>query len=206
MTGPHRGGEPPPHPPPSVAGSLRMCPQDRHAPGRHSHAERAVLPLPSWARAFRGTPRQASAARRFVASLLDRSPFCEDAVVVVSELFANAVQHTDSGKPGGLVIVQVSRWLLGVRVAVTDQGSGKRPVIRDAGPAGEPAESGNGLRMADRLAESLDWHDDANGRTICAILGTRPPEHCRQPPGTQASDPPRLPFSAAAASSVPSHV
>jgi anti-sigma regulatory factor (Ser/Thr protein kinase) len=176
VSGAHRGGEPPPQPP-----------QARHAAGCQ------VLAVPSWARAFPGTPRQASAARRFAASLLDGSPFRDDAVVVVSELFANAVQHTDSGKPGGLVIVQVSRWLLGVRVAVTDQGSGKRPVIRDAAPRGELAQSGNGLRIVGHLAERLDWHDDASGRTICAILGTRPPERYRQPPGTQASEPPRLP-------------
>ena len=152
-----------------------------------------VPAMPSWARAFPGTPRQASAARRFVASLLDASPLCDDAAAVVSELFANAVLHTDSGKPGGLVIVQVSRWLLGVQVAVTDQGSGKRPVIREAGPASELAEGGNGLRMVGHLAERLDWHDDASGRTICAILGTRPPERYRQSPGSQASEPSRLP-------------
>ena len=115
------------------------------------------------------------------------------AAAVVSELFANAVLHSDSGKPGGLVIVQVSRWLLGVRVAVTDQGSGKRPVIRETGPASELAEGGNGLRMVGHLAERLDWHDDTSGRSICAILGTRPPERYRQPQGSHASEPSRLP-------------
>jgi anti-sigma regulatory factor (Ser/Thr protein kinase) len=135
-----------------------------------------ALAMPSWARAFPGTPREVGAARRFVASLLDGSPFCEDAVVVVSELFTNALLHTDSGRPGGLVVVQVTRWLLGVRVAVTDQGSAKQPVIGDGVSC---REGGRGLYIVSHLAEQLDWHDDPSGRTICAVLGTRPPEHRR---------------------------
>ena len=182
MSGGPPGGEPFPR-----------SPVARHAAGSHGRAERLILAMPSWARAFPGTPQQVRAARRFAASLLDGSPFCDDAVLVISELFTNALLHTDSGKAGGLVIVQVSRWLLGVRVAVTDQGSGKRPVIRDAGPCRELAESGHGLYMVGHLAERLDWHDDASGRTIHAILGTRPPEHCRQQPGSQASESSRLP-------------
>jgi serine/threonine-protein kinase RsbW len=144
--------------------------QARHAAGR-----------PSWARAFPGTPGQASPARRFVAGLLEGSSFRDDAVVVLSELFTNAVLHTASGNPGGLVIVQVSRWRQGVRIAVTDQGSPGQPVIRDPAGSGEPGESGHGLYLAAHLAGRLDWHDDASGRTIAAILGKLPPEHPPQP-------------------------
>ena len=182
MSGGHRGGEP-----------LPPSPEARHAAESHGRAERLILAMPSWARAFPGTPQQVRAARRFAASLLDGSPFCDDAVLVISELFTNALLHTNSGKAGGLVIVQVSRWLLGVRVAVTDQGSSQRPVICDAGPCRELAESGHGLYMVGHLAERLDWHDDASGRTIHAILGTRPPEHCRQQPGSHPSESSRLP-------------
>jgi putative FmdB family regulatory protein len=111
---------------------------------------------------------------------------------VVSELFTNAVQHTDSGKPGGLVVVQVSRWLFGVRLAVTDQGSSRPPFI--CGPAaGELAENGNGLRMVSHLAESLDWHDDAVGRTISAVLGTYRPGPRQPAARAGAGAPARLP-------------
>jgi serine/threonine-protein kinase RsbW len=134
-----------------------------------------VLALPCWARVFPGTPQQVRAARQFVGSLLEGSPLRDDAVVVISELFTNALLHSDSGQPGGLVVVQVSRWLLGVRLAVTDQGSARQPVIREAGPAAEPAESGHGLYMVRRLARCLDWHDDASGRTVHAVLGSGPP-------------------------------
>jgi serine/threonine-protein kinase RsbW len=131
-----------------------------------------LLSVPaSWARAFPGTPRHAGAARRFVAGLLDGSPFRDDASVVLSELFTNALLHTASGGPGGLVIVQVTRWRHGVRVAVTDQGSSAEPVIRDSASAEVPTESGHGLYLAAHLAQRLDWHNDASGRTVAAVLG-----------------------------------
>ncbi len=143
-------------------------------PGSLRRPQPAAL---SWARAFAGTPRQAHAARRFAAELLSGSPLRDDAMVVLSELFTNSVRHTRSGRPGGLVTVQISRWHQGVRIAVTDAGSGGCPVIRDPAARGEPAETGNGLFMVRCLASELDWHDDTCGRTVCAILGTLPPGH-----------------------------
>jgi len=148
--------------------------------------------MSSWARAFPGTPDQARTARRFAASLLDGSPFSDDAVAIVSELFTNALAHTASGEPGGLVVVQLTRWRLGVRIAVTDQGSGKHPVIRHPHPRGELTENGSGLFIVRQLSQQLDWHDDASGRTVHATLGTHPPGKCR-PQGSQASHAPKLP-------------
>ncbi len=166
----------------------------RARPGAQSLShERLLHALPSWARAFPGTAQQARAARQFVAALLTGSPFCDDAVLVLSELFTNAVLHTNSGKPGGLVIVQISRWRLGVRIAVTDQGSSSPPVISDPNACGDHAESGNGLYMVSHLAGRLDWHDDASGRTICAILGRLLPEHHPAHPGSPSCESPRLP-------------
>jgi serine/threonine-protein kinase RsbW len=160
------------------------------APSAHDHL---LLGVPSWARAFPGTARQVRAARRFVAGLLEGSPFCDDAAVVLSELFTNTILHTQSGQPGGLVVVQVSRWRLGVRLAVTDQGSPAPPVIRPTGAGGEPAENGHGLALVDHLASRLSWHDDASGRTVSAILGQLPPEHHPAQPGSRSCESPRLP-------------
>jgi len=156
-----RGGEPPPRVvQPAPAGS------NGHSP--------VLAPACSWARTFQGVPRQVSAARKFVGSLLDGSPLRDDAVVVVSELFTNALRHTDSGRPGGLVLVQVSRWPLGVRVAVTDQGSPCQPVIRHPGPDRQADTSGNGLYLVACLSSQLEWRDEASGRTISAVLGRAP--------------------------------
>lgn len=133
----------------------------------------------SWARAFPGIAAQARVARHFVASLLDGSALRDDAVTVLSELFTNALEHTASGLPGGLIIVQVSRWRHGVRIAVTDQGSLAQPVIRDPGASSGPAENGRGLYLAASLACQLTWHDDTCGRTVSAILGAPPPRQRR---------------------------
>jgi anti-sigma regulatory factor (Ser/Thr protein kinase) len=137
--------------------------------------EGCITALALWARAFPGTPGQVGEARRFVGHLLPGSPFYDDAVIVLCELFTNAVLHTDSGKPGGLVTAQVARWRAGVRIAVTDQGSPGQPVIRDLGAGGEVAESGRGLHLAAQLAHGLTWHDDPSGRTIAATWGKAVP-------------------------------
>lgn len=177
-----------------MSGGLRSADPLPRPPADAPAATPCLVPaMSSWARAFPGLPRQVSAARRFVGSLLDGSPRRDDAVIVISELFTNALQHTDSGQPGGLVVVQVSRWRQGVRIAVTDQGSVQRPVIRGTGPASPdggvhvsanrvftdsgdiiPADCGRGLYMVSCLAEHLDWHDDARGRTVHAVLGRLP--------------------------------
>ena len=159
--------------------SAEMLPVSSRA--RHAEAPLYGDDLPplllSWARAFPGTAEQVGAARRFTADLLMGLPLLDDALIVVSELITNAVLHTESGKPGGLVTVQVSRWRHGVRIAVTDQGSRGTPVICDPAAAGGLTGNGNGLWMVSCLASHLDWHDDASGRTVHAILGKLPPRH-----------------------------
>ena len=158
--------------------------------GSNGHSPGLAMTSCSWARTFQGVPRQVSAARQFVRSLLGDSPLRDDAVVVVSELFTNALRHTDSGGPGGLVLVRVSRWPLGVRVAVTDQGSPSQPVIRHPGPHRQADTSGNGLYLVAGLSSQLEWRDGPSGRTICAVLGRAPSGQSADGPGP--SDPSSL--------------
>ncbi len=169
--------------PPGWSALGRTCPASAARPA-------ASPAISSWARAFPGRSRHARAARGFVSSLLAMSPLRDDAVLIIAELFANALAHTYSGKPGGLVVVQVTRWLRGVRLAVTDQGSPGVPEIRENGPHAGLAENGNGLHLVAVLAGSFYWHDDASGRTTCAILGTPPPGLAFPPPGQPVSAPP----------------
>jgi len=154
------------------------CPA-RYRPTPPTTKARAVAPATlagpsiagsSWARAFPGTPEQVRIARRFVASLLDGSPLRDHAVYAASELFTNGLLHTASGRPGGLIVVQVTRWRLGVRIAVTDQGSGKRPVIRQTEQPGELTENGTGLYAVCHLAGHVGWHDDPSGRSVYATF------------------------------------
>ena len=48
-------------------------------------------------------------ARELVARYLDGSPAADDAVLLVSELAANACAHSASGQPGGRFVVGLCR-------------------------------------------------------------------------------------------------
>jgi hypothetical protein len=57
-------------------------------------------------RCFPGRADQIRHARGFLAALLDRCPAADDAVLLASELAANAVAHSASGQPGGAFILR----------------------------------------------------------------------------------------------------
>lgn len=96
----------------------------------------------------------------------------EDASLVVTELFTNAVRHTDSEKitcvvhdTGGVV-----------RVEVTDQGRGSS--VPAPGTAGADEEGGRGLLLVSvlSLAWGSDPAEDGTGRVVWAELAAhRPP-------------------------------
>jgi anti-sigma regulatory factor (Ser/Thr protein kinase) len=96
----------------------------------------------------------------------------EDASLVVTELFTNAVRHTDSEKitcvvhdAGGVV-----------RVEVTDQGRGSS--VPAPGTAGADEEGGRGLLLVSvlSLAWGSDPAEDGTGRVVWAELAAhRPP-------------------------------
>lgn len=75
----------------------------------------------------------------------------EDAQLLVSELFTNAVRHTASEK------VSCELWLVGLRLCleVTDQGGGPDPLEPRPGTADADGESGRGLLLVSVLAD--DW-------------------------------------------------
>jgi anti-sigma regulatory factor (Ser/Thr protein kinase) len=76
-------------------------------------AEQANAPLrvmtseSSWRchRSYVGKPAQVRHARAFLAEVLEGCPMVDDAVLLISELSANAVLHSNSRKPGGLFTV-----------------------------------------------------------------------------------------------------
>jgi anti-sigma regulatory factor (Ser/Thr protein kinase) len=82
------------------------------------------MPLRACTFRFAGRVDQVGRARSFVAGFLEKHPGADDAVLLVSELAANACAHSASGRPGGgfevRVVVGVEGW---VRVEVEDQGS-----------------------------------------------------------------------------------
>jgi len=129
-----------------------------------------ALPAPGlcWRRAFPGRADQATHVRRFVAFLLADHPKADDAVLAVGELAANALQHTLSAAPGGLLVVEVRRWRGGrVAVAVTDQGGPNEP--RCANPDFLSGH-GRGLHVIAATTTWWGWCGDASGRTVTALF------------------------------------
>ena len=86
-------------------------------------------------------------------------------MLCVSELSANAIAHTDSGR-GGVFTVEIDRPRDGVaRVAVTDDGGASVP---SAGSLDLMAEGGRGLAMVAACTSRWGFSDSCAGRTVWA--------------------------------------
>jgi serine/threonine-protein kinase RsbW len=124
-----------------------------------------VRPTRPWARTYRGTPASVPEARRFVGELLAGCPARETLMTCVSELCANAIVHTASGR-GGVFTVEVDCPRDGVaRVAVTDDGGSSVPA---AGRLDLMAEGGRGLAMVAACTSRWGFREAYPGRTVWA--------------------------------------
>jgi Histidine kinase-like ATPase domain len=120
-------------------------------------------PRGRWSRTFRGVPASVPEARRFVAGLLAGCPARDVLMTCVSELAANAIEHTDSGH-GGVFVVEVDCPRDGVaRVAVTDEGSSSVPAPGSLDPM---AECGRGLAMVAASTTRWGYADPHPARTV----------------------------------------
>jgi serine/threonine-protein kinase RsbW len=97
-------------------------------------------------RSFAGRPESVSAARAWVAGVLPGSPVADDVALLTSELFTNAVLHSASRLPGGIVTVSVRNGNGTVRVDVIDQGEAPPCVAALHG-------IGKGLEIVRQLAD-----------------------------------------------------
>lgn len=85
-----------------------------------------TVPLPAgpaWEQAFPGTASQPRQVRAALRPVLRGCPAADDVVLVVSELAANAIAHSDSGQPGGSFTVRLFLRPGQVHAEVCDQGS-----------------------------------------------------------------------------------
>lgn len=125
-------------------------------------------------RVFRGELSQVRAARMFVSRALAGGVGCEGQarealLTCVTELAANAIEHTASGR-GGTFTVAVGRPRDGVAfVAVTDEGGGGEPTVREPGEMAEGlSEGGRGLALVEASSSRWGVRDAGPGRTVWA--------------------------------------
>lgn len=148
------------------------------------------LPLPRTAQSTSHPPGErftlparadsVAAARRIVVRWLRvwglPETVCETARLLVSELFTNAVLHTDSGQ----VICRVEASGQRLRIEVADEGLGLDDALgtdaatpRGTGPVETEKENGRGLLLVDGLADA--WGvipaDRRAGCTVWAEIG-----------------------------------
>jgi serine/threonine-protein kinase RsbW len=118
-----------------------------------------------------GREQNASRARAFVDRILGKEhPRTDDARLLVSELFTNAVQHSESGRrPGGTVSIIITGRAGGIGVEVIDQGSmWSVPVVK----ADVFATNGRGLFLVQSLADEWGYLRDGTGTTVWFRLAT----------------------------------
>ncbi|MFC6079776.1 ATP-binding protein [Sphaerisporangium aureirubrum] len=115
-----------------------------------------------------GRASSVKVARAYVRSVLCRAGRrdLDDVETLVSEVFTNAVRHSESGRrPGGLVTLRVYDDGETVRVEVSDEGSSTGiPTAPER--VGLCSEGGRGLWMVRELSSSWGWGRHAKGHTV----------------------------------------
>lgn len=130
-------------------------------------------------RSFPGTAASVPQARHWLRALLDDLPAAADAMLCLSELATNAIEHSRSGQPGGTFTVRVRLHPV-ICVEVSDQGG---PLTSRRDPDGL---RGRGLTIVAELADDSGIGGDENGRTAWFVLsGCAPgPNHRVELPRT----------------------
>lgn len=119
-----------------------------------------------------GRADQVRAARRWLAELVAGLPAADDIVLAASELTANAVSHSNSGRTGGTFTVRVIVGADFVRVEVADDGGcwDARPDRADRWHHDADGQCGRGLAIVACLASDWGIDGDESGRTAWCEL------------------------------------
>ncbi|GGZ09811.1 hypothetical protein GCM10010300_62200 [Streptomyces olivaceoviridis] len=121
-----------------------------------------------WGLSCPGFPEEVSRARRWTRDILRDSPLADDAELIVSELSANAILHTASGREHGSFHLAVAVSAQVVAVSVTDDGgTTTAPKVEHQD---QDAEHGRGLGMVSAIAHRVVVHDSDQGHTVTAEL------------------------------------
>jgi anti-sigma regulatory factor (Ser/Thr protein kinase) len=117
-------------------------------------------------RTFPGRADQIARAREFTKRVLGRCPVTDEAVLLVSELATNALEHTSTGD-GGQFQVTICRNGMSLLIGVSDNGSAKTP---EPGPLDPGSETGRGLGLVELIADRWGYCGGEHGRTVWFVL------------------------------------
>ena len=123
-------------------------------------SETTTAPPLAWSRAFPATPAQVSAARHFLAQILDGRPAAADVTLCLSELVTNATVHSHSRHAGGIFTVRAEIRSGCIRVEVQDQG-GPWTV-----PIPGDVQHGHGLHIVSQLTRAWGITGDSDAGWI----------------------------------------
>jgi serine/threonine-protein kinase RsbW len=113
-------------------------------------------------RVFPGRADQIAHARDSTRRAVGACPVLDEAVLLVSELTTNALEHTATGDAGSFQVT-VYQGEAALLIAVKDDGSDKIPL---PSPADALAEDGRGLGLVELIASRWGHCNDQEGRTI----------------------------------------
>jgi serine/threonine-protein kinase RsbW len=134
-------------------------------------AARTAVAAGAWQRTYPGLPAQARIMRADLRPLLAGCPAVDDVLLLASELAANAIAHSHSGRPGGTFTIRLTHEPgCGVRAEVADQGStwpGDLPVS---------AQPPHGLYLLQALSTACGGRRDGPSRIVWFRL-----DHCCGP-------------------------
>ncbi|WP_323747633.1 ATP-binding protein [Catenulispora rubra] len=134
-----------------------------------------------WLRTFEGRPEHLTTVREFTRSVAGGRDGADLMEMVASELAGNAIQHSQSGGPGGRFMLQVldfrDRW----QICVIDQGGPTVPHIcefasfesaDDLAELGDEVEAGRGLAMVAAVSSAWGVAGDRKAREVWAEIKT----------------------------------
>ncbi len=137
----------------------------RHTATARPAAAPASTPA-AWERAYPGTADQARHVRAALGPLLAGFPAAAEVILLVHELAANAILHSNSGAAGGSFTVRLTRVPGGpVTAEVTDQGSAWH------GDLGKSAVHRHGLYLLRELSDECGVRGTSRARTVWFRIG-----------------------------------
>jgi len=116
-------------------------------------------------------PRSATRRPRSPPRAIEPCPVLDEAVLLVSELATNALEHTATGN-GGRFQVTVCRADTSLVIGVSDNGSYKTP---QPGLLDAQSENGRGLGLVELIADRWGHCGGRHGRTVWFELRWKQP-------------------------------